>query len=115
MIALAIFFMAIFAILDLTSRNLRAARALRQPALDVASLAAELSLTNRLHEGFESGDFGSDFPDYRWERSVTMVSTGGLFQVDFTLSWFVERKPVRTELSVLLYRPESMPLGGGRR
>lgn len=116
MIALAIFFMAIFAILDLTSRNLRAARSLRQPPIDVGSLAAEFSLTNRLEEGTESGDLGGDFPDYRWERTVTLVSTGGLFQVDFTLYWAVDRQPVQSDLSVLLFRPDSMSMGaGGRR
>ena len=115
MIAVAIFFMAIFAILDLTSRNLRAARSLRQTTVDVSSLAAELSLTNRLYEGTESGDLGSDFPEYRWERTTTMVSTGGLFQVDFVLYWAVEQKPVKSELSVILYRPDSLTVGGGGR
>lgn len=116
MIAVAIFFMAVFAILDLTSQNLRAARSLRIPTLDVSSLAAELSLTNKIFEGVESGDFGPDFPDYRWERAITMVSTGGLFQVDFSMYWAVDRKPAKTDLSILLFRPDSVtPVGGGRR
>lgn len=116
MIAVGIFFMAVFAILDLTSRNLRAARSLRQTTVDVSSLAAELSLTNRLYEGTESGDLGSDFPEYRWERTTTLVSTGGLFQVDFALYWAVEKKPVKSELSVILYRPDSLTArGGGQR
>ena len=57
-IAIAIFFIAIFAILDLTSRCLRSARSLQHSTVTASSLAAELSLTNKLTEGFESGRAG---------------------------------------------------------
>ena len=47
--------MCIFAILELVSSNLRNARRLQEPHVDAGSLIAELSLTNKLYEGAESG------------------------------------------------------------
>ena len=85
MIAMGIFFVAIFGILDLTSQNLVAARRLQRHDPDITTLAAQLSLTNRLEEGFDSGDFGDMYPDCLWSRTITEVSSNGLFRVDFTL------------------------------
>src|SRR4051794_17036530 len=51
LIAMSVFCIAVFAILDLTSRCLRSARSLQTSFVNVNSLAAELSLTNRLYEG----------------------------------------------------------------
>jgi Tfp pilus assembly protein PilV len=113
MIAMGIFFVAIFGILDLTSQNLAAARRLQRQEPDITVLAAELSLTNRLEEGFDSGDFGDLYPDMLWSRTVTEVSSNGLFRVDFTVYEPTHsRQSPLTErhLSVLLYRP----LSGGR-
>jgi type II secretory pathway pseudopilin PulG len=119
MIAVAIFFMAVFAILALTSRSLQAARSLRNSTIDAGSLAAQLSLTNRLEEGIESGDFGDLYPDYSWTQSITEDGTNGLFLVQF---WVYQNSAGMTEeptLSIRLYRPDSMlrsgRSGGGRR
>ena len=113
MIAMGIFFVAIFGILELTSQNLVAARRLQRHEVDITSLAGQLSLTNRLEEGAESGDFGEMFPGCSWTREVTEVSSNGLFRVDFTLHEPTSvRKGPLTErhLSILLFRPLS---GGG--
>jgi Tfp pilus assembly protein PilV len=113
MIAMGIFFVAIFGILELTSQSLRAARLLQKHDVDITTLAAQLSLTNRLEEGFESGDFGDMFPDVLWSRTVTEVSSNGFFRVDFTMHEPTgNRKGPLAErhLSILLYRPLS---GGG--
>jgi len=58
MIAMAIFFMAIFAILGLVAQNLQVARGLSMGEVDFSTVAAELALTNRLDEGTTTGDFG---------------------------------------------------------
>lgn len=113
MIAIAIFFIAIFAILGLTSRSLAAARGLRQSSADVGGLAAELALTNRLEEGFDSGDFGELYPEYSWTRDLYEVSTNGLFQVDYWVYINGAQTTLDPALSVLLYRPDS-PTAGGR-
>jgi Tfp pilus assembly protein PilV len=113
MIAMGIFFVAIFGILELTSQNLRAARMLQRQDPDVTVLAAQLSLTNRLEEGFDSGDFGESMPNVLWSRTVTEVSSNGLFRVDFTVHQVMEHRKsplVERHLSILLYRPLS---GGG--
>ncbi|MBM3821418.1 MAG: prepilin-type N-terminal cleavage/methylation domain-containing protein [Verrucomicrobia bacterium] len=117
MIAIAIFFIAVFSILELTSRCLRQARALQQENVDIGSLASELVLTNRLEEGMESGNFGDMHRDYTWSRTTRMIATNGLFQVDLSVFWVQEKKPVETRMSFWLYRPESTPrgLGVGRR
>ena len=107
MIALAIFFMAIFTILDSVSRSLGAARSLQQKFPDVGSLAAELMLTNKLEEGTVDGDFGNSFPGCTWRRDTTLIRTNGFFQVDFTIHQAKGRKSVEWTTSILLWRPES--------
>ena len=127
MIALGIFFMATFAILDLVSQNLRAAQAIKPSPVDVGSVVSDLMLTNRISEGSDSGDFGEVCPGYSWTRDVVMISTNGLFQVDVAI---FKNNPGGSQpslMSLLLYRPESQirggagggnpgaPAGGGRR
>ncbi|MBI3414951.1 MAG: hypothetical protein HY043_06450 [Verrucomicrobia bacterium] len=110
-IALGIFSIAMFAILDLTGQSLRAARALRQTTVTASTLAAELCLTNRLEEGVESGDFGDIYPGYTWTREIYLwptAPTNGMFQVDFTVYANSHRKSrVESKMSILLFRPES--------
>src|SRR4051794_23252606 len=108
MIAMGIFFVAIFGILALTSQNLPAARRLQRHEPDITTLAAQLSLTNRLEEGFDSGDFGETMPDCLWSRTVTEVSSNGLFRVDFTVHEATHNRQsplAERHLTVLLYRP----------
>jgi hypothetical protein len=116
MIAIAIFFMCVFVILELVSTNLRHVQHLQKPSVDIGSLASELSLTNRLEEGGDSGNFGSLYPGVSWSRQITVVGTNGLFQVDFTVldSSAGGRFPVESKLSIFLYRPDSvMGVGSG--
>jgi Tfp pilus assembly protein PilV len=118
-IAMGIFFVAIFGILGLMSQNLAAARRLQRQEPDITVLAAQLSLTNRLEEGFDSGDFGELYPDILWSRTVTEVSSNGLFRVDFTVHEPTRNKQsplIERHLSILLYRPFSGgPIGIGNR
>lgn len=107
MVAVAIFFLAIFAILDMTARNIRAARDLQQFPPNFGSLAAELSLTNRLEEGTSSGDFGERYPGYNWQENIYEVATNGLFEVDFIVSWPAGERTLQSTSSVLFYRPLS--------
>jgi general secretion pathway protein I len=104
MIALAMFFLAAFSILALVSQNLRAARSLQTSHVTAATLAADLSLTNRLEEGVESGEFGELFPGYSWVRAITEVSSNGLFSVDFAV---IKDGREDSKMTILLFRPES--------
>jgi len=114
MIACAIFFMVAFAILGMVTGGLAQAKALQQRDPDAGMLAASLSLTNQLEEGFESGDFrdlaGDLYRDYRWSREITEVASNGLFQVDFVITGkFGKRGSSESHMSVLMFRPASRP------
>jgi hypothetical protein len=112
MIAVALFFMAAFSILALVSQNLRAARSLQTSHVTAAMLAADLSLTNRLEEGVESGEFGELYPGYSWVRAITEASSNGLFNVDFVV---IKDGREDSKMSILLFRPNSIRQGGLRR
>lgn len=92
-------------ILLICSNGLRAARMLDRVHVDAGSLATMLSLTNRLEEGVDSGDFGDLHPGYQWTREIRLVGTNGLFQVDFVVTSGVVADESR--LSILLFRPAS--------
>lgn len=112
MIAVAIFFMAMFSILGLMSRSLSQARALQPMQIDANSVAAELSLTNRLEEGEIPQEiiehFQHMYPEYTCGGTITEVGTNGLFRVDLQVGGLsAGRHIVRSENTIFLYRPLS--------
>jgi Tfp pilus assembly protein PilV len=112
MIAMGIFFMATFVILDLVSQNLRAAQIIKPSPVDVGSVVSDLMLTNRIEEGTESGDFGDVCPGYAWVRTISMIATNGLFQVDVAIINTAARGSEPSKMTLLLFRPESKMRGG---
>ena len=106
---MAIFFVAVLAILALVSQNLRYIQNLQKPQIDIGALAAELTLTNSLEIGVESGDFGDLYPNATWTREIYEAGSNGLFGVDFTVIEGERRQVVETKLSILLHRPLSDP------
>ena len=112
MIALTIFFLAIFSILASVSRSLGAARSLQQKFPDISALAADLMLTNRLEEGTGGGDFGDLYPGYTWTGSTNQIATNGLFQIDFVIR---SVKGVEWTSSIYVWRPDSKVSTFGRR
>ena len=114
MVALAIFFMAIFAILGTVSRSLGAARGLQQKFPDIDALAADLMLTNKLEEGTIDGDFGDAYPGYTWRRDTYLIRTNGFFQVNFIIQSLKGRQSVESTNSILLWRPDSQVSSLGR-
>ncbi|MFO1488967.1 MAG: prepilin-type N-terminal cleavage/methylation domain-containing protein [Verrucomicrobiota bacterium] len=111
MIASGILFLCLFAILQLLSTSLKNARVLQRVTVDPGMLAAQLSLTNKLAEGRESGDFGKLYPEYRWEREIQEAGTNGLFQVDFVVFRRGGDHGMESHMSILLFRPESTRVG----
>jgi hypothetical protein len=89
MIACAIFFMAIFAILALVSGTLRNARGLRHSHVDAGIVAAFAFRTNRLSEGVDGpndlGDLGYQDYSYTMECHEHETFTNGLVEVNFVL------------------------------
>lgn len=107
MIAVAIFFSVVMIILGLVSQNLRAARSLARPRLDMGMLASQLALTNRLEEGpLSGGDFGDVYPGVSWSGNIVLAPTNGMFRVDFVA---VDHNAhgAQSYLSIFLYRPDS--------
>jgi Tfp pilus assembly protein PilV len=111
MIASALFFMAVFAILGLVSSSLNNLRRLQRPLVDASALASELSLTNKLTEGTDSGNLGDllgkDYNAYTWTSKIQEVQTNKLFQVDFVVQNIGGDRSVVSQISVLLFRPQS--------
>ena len=107
-IAMALFFMATFAILSLVSNTLRNARILQETPVDASMLASELAVTNKLYEAVDSGDFGDAYRGYTWTRDIHAANTNGLFEVDFVVHHQLGRgKNADTSMSVLFFRPLS--------
>ena len=114
MIALGIFFMAVFSILALVSNTLRNARALQRNEVDAGMVAAELSKTNKFTDGTESGDFDDVYQEYSWSYTTYEAATNGLWRADLILNKRGLPQPADT-MSILLFSPESSagPFGGG--
>jgi len=108
LIAIGLFFMVSFAVLEIVMVGLGAARSLQVRHADVSMLAAEMAATNNiLEEGTDSGDFGDFYPGARWERNVEEVGSNGLFRVDFVVVEKVGKAENLSDISILLYRPGS--------
>ncbi len=121
MVALAIFFMAVFAILGLISQLLSNARAFqKKKGADAGMVHAYWSsITNRVTEGVESGEFSDlaefqdQYRDYSWEKDTMFYATNGLWQVDYRV---INKRSGRVESSVstFFYDPntQSSSFGG---
>lgn len=111
LIAMAVFFIVVVAVLGSVVQSLGAARALQRPQPDFSILASQIALSNVLEEGFESGDFGdlgAEYNDYTWERQIIEVGSNGFFQVDFIItSSGAKGKSVAESMSILMHKPGS--------
>jgi Tfp pilus assembly protein PilV len=107
MIAITIFFMAMFAILGVLTSGVRAAALLRNNGPTAGMVIAQMAATNILTEGSDVGNF-HDIPIYDGYKYVTQcreVASNGLFQVDAVV---VDQSGVQvSQVSALLYRPDS--------
>jgi len=121
MVALAIFFIAVFAILGLISQLLRNARAFQsKKGVDAGMVHAYWSsITNRVSEGLVSGEFNDlaefqdQYRDYSWEKDTLFYASNGLWQVDYRV---INKRSGRVESSVstFFYDPNTQSgiLGG---
>jgi len=110
MIAIAIFFLAAFAILSLVSSSLSNARRLQRPLVDAGPVLATISNTNILIEGTYSGNMsdilGDAYRDYNWTADIEEVATNKLLSLECAVQYRGAREPV-SDLTTLLYRPQS--------
>jgi hypothetical protein len=118
MIALGIFFMAVFSILALVSGILRNARGLQRPQVDAGLAAAIYINTNRFSVGSVSGDFGDleALRDFSYEVITEEFATNGLLQAGIILNKRGGHTPPDT-ISILVFDPnfQSTPFSGRPR
>jgi Tfp pilus assembly protein PilV len=110
MIAIAIFFLAVFAILSLVSQSLGNARRLQRPLVDAGSVLATYAATNILVEGNYSGSMvdilGDAYRDYSWTAEITEVATNKLFSVKCAVQQRGSHEII-SDMTSLFYDPQS--------
>ncbi len=72
-----------------------------------ASKLAELTVTGQWQSGNLAGDFGPDWPDYRWQATAAAWANDtqavGLQQLDVTVSWTYRGRPEHVVATGLVY------------
>ena len=108
MIAMAVFFIVVFAILGMVVQSVGAARSLQIHRPDAGLVAAFVAMAaTNIEDGFcDSGDFSEmGFADYTWEWCSTEIGTN-FFRVDIAV---VQRdakgKHARDEMVILKHVP----------
>ncbi len=121
MIAIAIFFVASFAILGLISTSLQNVRRLQRPSVDASPVLARYAATNSLVEGTYSGSLGDanllgkDYRDYNWTATIEEIASNHLYGVTCEIRPASGGHEVISHMTTMLYRPQSPPgsLDGG--
>jgi len=121
MIAIAIFFMAAFAILGLVSSSLDNVRRLQRPTVDAGPVLARYAATNSLVEGTYHGSLGDtellgkDYRDFNWTADIVEVASNHLYSVRCVITPSSGHREVISDLTTVLYKPHSPPgsLDGG--
>jgi prepilin-type N-terminal cleavage/methylation domain-containing protein len=124
MIAIAIFFVGSFAILDLVSSSLNNIHRMQQPAVDASPLLALYAATNSLVEGTYSGNLGESellgkgYSDFNYLVNIVEVASNHLYSVECAITSVNAANGKRmliSDLTTVLYKPKSPPgtLDGG--
>ena len=110
MIAVGIFFLAVFSILSLVSSTLANARRLQRPLVDAGPVLATYANTNILVEGTYSGNMagilGDPYRNYNYTADIREVASNKLFSVECVVQERGNREII-SDLTTLLYRPQS--------
>ena len=133
LIAVGIFVVAIFAILQLVGQGLELVRVMQQQRPDMGALAAKTlvelpepdgtlatGLTEPMDEDF-GGNGGGEFtlyPDARWQRDImSLDATNGLYQATITIEEQVGGgENTEYQLRFLMFRPDlaELEMGGAQ-
>jgi Tfp pilus assembly protein PilV len=107
MLAITIFFMAMFAILGVLSSGVHAASILRTSGPTAGMVAGIYYLTNQIQEGVDAGDFSdiAGYEKYTWRAEATEVTTNGLYRMDFVVT--DPNGNPSSVLTALFYKPGS--------
>lgn len=121
MIAIAIFFIASCAILDLISSSLNNVRRLQRPTVDASPILARYAATNRLVEGIYQGSLGEpellgkEYRDYNYVVNIAEIASNHLYSVECAIYPANGKREVISDMTTVLYRPQSVKgsLDGG--
>ena len=121
MIAIAIFFLGVFAILGLVSSTLGNVRRLQRPSVDASPVLARYAATNSLVEGTYQGNLGDpellgkEYSDYDWTAQIVEIGSNHLYSVECVIQPANGGHEIISDMSTVLYRPHSPPgtLDGG--
>jgi prepilin-type N-terminal cleavage/methylation domain-containing protein len=112
MIAIAIFFVASFAILGLISTSLNNVRRMQMPSVDASPVLARYAATNSLVEGIYQGSLsepellGKDYRDYKYVVDIVEVASNHLYSVECAITESGKHEVI-SDLTTLLYKPQS--------
>ena len=111
-VACSLFFMVAFAVLEIVTIGLVAAKKLQRREPHFEFLISPHILTNQLTEGVYSGSFDEIMPDlypgFSWEYEILEVSSNGFFRVDYAIFDATAGARPRT-LTTFLHKPASQP------
>lgn len=111
MVACAVFFMVAFAILELVTQGLVAAKAIQKREPDPGIILASISLSNTLEEGSMSGTYEDIapgmYPGHQWDAEIVEVGSNGLFRVTVMTHNEKRRTQNPVLIQTLLWRPNS--------
>jgi type II secretory pathway pseudopilin PulG len=119
-VAVGIFFMAMFAILGVLSQCVRSVSSLQKDSPTAGMVAAMAMANTKWEEGSDSGDFGDFYPDYTWETQTNLddeIQPGqdGAQPPVFKLQIIVKRKgELSSALEIVHYSPDS-PVKSGHK
>jgi hypothetical protein len=113
-IACALFFMFAFAVLELVTRGLNAARSIQHRSPDAALILGPFATNRLLEVSSDAGDFEElypgIYPDYTWTLDVTQPfgETNPIFQVTVIVTGKGRKGAViESALSTLMFAPDS--------
>jgi len=111
-VACSLFFMCAFAILQIVTTGLVAARKLQRREPHFEFIISPHVLTNILIEGNYSGTFDEFVPDlypgFSWECEIVETSSNGFFRVDYAIFDNTAGAKPRT-LTTFFHKPASPP------
>ena len=115
-IACSLFFMVAFAVLEIVTVGLVAAKKLQRREPHFESLTSPHVLTNILNEGTYSGSFdelnptlGDLYPGFSYEYEIVEIGSNGLFRVDYAIFDNTAKSAKPRMLTTHFYKPASPP------
>ena len=115
MIAIGIFFSAVFVILQVTSQQLRIARSIQTLDVDTSSLPSLIVMTNLLEAGRLPQEikavFEESHPGYTCDGMIYEFATNGLYKVDYAIYWERGGRIQEARNSMLMWRPNANARG----